>query len=122
MAAKGWRIDCQGALPESARPALLGQRDEDLLLRLLGDPGEAGDTPDRQQDDVRGVDAVMLRREDVAELVEQNAAEEREHREHAADCGRRSSVRPTAQRDPRKQHQEGDVHLHVGARDPADAE
>src|SRR5439155_3912079 len=55
-----------------------GERDHDLLARLLGNPLQPGDAADRQERDIPGADPVMARGQGMSQLVEDDAPEERQ--------------------------------------------
>ena len=69
-----------------------GERDDQLLARLFRHPLEPRDAADRQQRDVRRIDAEGLRRDGVAELVQQHAEEQQQDEEDALRRDRRAAA------------------------------
>ena len=67
-----------------------GERDEDLLARLLRHALQGGDAADGQKSDIGGADAVAARGEHMAELVRQHAPKQQDDEHHAVDGRRRA--------------------------------
>ncbi len=97
-----------------------GQRDQQLLAGLIGNPFEAGYAADGKENDVRGAHPEASGHQDVPELVQEDASEEGEQRERAGQRRLWPALRIADQRPPAYDQQEGDVHLDGGACDPPD--
>ena len=61
--------------------------DQELLVRLFGNPLEAGDAADRQQRDVGRGDPEVARGEDVAEFMRQHACEQQHQKDQVRHGG-----------------------------------
>ena len=91
-----------------------GERDQQLLPRLVRHALEPRHAPDGEQDDVGRAHAETARHRNVPELVEQHAAEDAQQHEG----GRGAALQP----EEAEQEQEGDVDLHVGTGNPEEAQ
>jgi hypothetical protein len=96
-----------------------GERDEQFLPRILGHPLEPRHAADGEQRDVARANAVVPRRERVAELVEHDDREQREDEDDARrGVGKAPPLEKVSHADPREQDEKGGVHVDVDARDP----
>ena len=91
-------------------------RDQQLLLRLVGHALESSHTADREEDDVLGVDAESARGERVSVLVQHDGREHRQDEQHAGDRRRRPALLIAHQGDPRQQEEKGGVDIDVDPR------
>ena len=99
-----------------------GEGDHELLPRVGRQALEAGDAADRQQRHLLRLNAVAPRRQDVAELVQDDAGEEEDDEERAVDRRAGAAPSPGAEGDPGEEQEEGDMDLDGRAAEPADGE
>ena len=97
-----------------------GDGHNQLLPRLVGHPLKACHPANRQQRDVRCVDAKGARGQGVAELVQQHAAEQGENEEHAFGGRGRAADFVVGETNPRQEQKEGDVDADLDAGDSRD--
>ena len=106
----------------SSMPALAGgggpgERHDDLLGRLFGHPLELGHAADGKERDPRRADAVAAGGNGMAELVQDDAGEDRDHEKHAFGGRRRAAAAVMHDADPQKQEQKGQMDADLAAGD-----
>ena len=87
---------------------------------LSADLLQAGDAADRQQRHFRRLNAVAARDENVTELVQHDADEQKDDEDEAVARSRWPALLPRGKADPREQQQESHVNLDRGAAEAAD--
>src|SRR5256885_6715095 len=86
-----------------------------FLTRIVRYPLQSGHAPDGQQGDIAGTDTITPGGERVAELVQDHAGEQGEDERDAVERRRAAARKPVRDPDPRKEQQEGGVHIEADA-------
>ena len=86
-----------------------GEGDDDLFRRLVGHARQPCQPADRQEGDVRRRDAVAARRQRMAELVEEDAGEDRQDERNRVDGRRGAALQVLADTEPGEQEEERDM-------------
>ena len=99
-----------------------GERDHQFLAGIARQTLHARHAADRQQRDDGRLYAVAPGREDMAELVQDHAQEQKDNEERAVERGAGAVARPGGRGDPGEEQREGDMDLDGGPADAADGE
>ncbi len=94
--------------------------DNQFLPRLVGHTLKSGHPTNREQRDIRRGNPKSSRCQDVAEFVQQNAAKERQDKQHARNRGRRASYLIIGKSDPCQKEEERNVDAHFRSGDTSD--
>jgi hypothetical protein len=97
-----------------------GEGDEELLLRLVGNALQPGDSADGKQDDIRSAHPESAGHENVAEFMEQHAGEEGEQQDAGGQGTGRTALLIPRHGPERDQDEESEVDLDLGPRDAPD--
>jgi len=97
-----------------------GERNQQLLARLFRDAFQPRDPADRKQRHIRRRHSERARREDVPELVRQDAGKQQDHEGEAGPGRLRPARIPARDEDPAEKQHERDVDADRRTGDPAD--